>query len=322
MPKHRTAIIGAGIAGLALARRLTDAGRDVVVFDRARGLGGRAGTRRVRGLRIDHGAQYFIARDEDFLREVTGWEQRGVVERWPKTLVSLRDGEATPVEDGEVRYRGADGMSAVCRALADNLALRPRVRIRRVICGAEGWELQDGTGEWYGPFVDVAVAVPAPQAVSLLSSAPEFARRVEAIGFEPCWAGCFAFVEPLGAEFDAAFLEERGLRWAARRSYAGGESWVVHADATWTTERLDVAADDVLPELREALAGVLGCETPEPTYERAHLWRHARPTEMLGENCLWDSMRRLGACGDWCIDARFEAGWLSGVALAERMLAD
>ena len=111
--RHKTAIIGAGIAGLTLARRLTDGGRDVVVFDKSRGVGGRAATRRARGMCIDHGAQYFAARDDGFCKEVSGWEQRGIIERWP-----------TCFDDGEVRYRGVDGMSAVCRALAsENYAL-------------------------------------------------------------------------------------------------------------------------------------------------------------------------------------------------------
>ena len=109
--------------------------------------------------------------------------------------------------------------------------------------------------------------------------------------------------------------------WTARRSQPHGESWILHADTDWTMERLERSADEVLPDLRAALAGSLGCELPDPVYERAHLWRYARPVEPLGEPCLWDPMRRLGACGDWCVGARFEAGWQSGVALADRMLA-
>jgi renalase len=42
--------------------------------------------------------------------------------------------------------------------------------------------------------------------------------------------------------------------------------------------------------------------------------------ETPGEDCLWDCVERLGACGDWCVGGRVEAAFLSGVALAGRVL--
>jgi len=51
-------IIGAGIAGLACARPLADAGLHVIIIDKGRGIGGRVATRRADDLRFDHGAPY------------------------------------------------------------------------------------------------------------------------------------------------------------------------------------------------------------------------------------------------------------------------
>ena len=48
-------IIGAGMAGLACARRLADAGVIPVVLDKGRGIGGRAATRRAGEWQFDHG---------------------------------------------------------------------------------------------------------------------------------------------------------------------------------------------------------------------------------------------------------------------------
>ena len=62
-----TLVIGAGMAGIACARALAEAGHAVRVLDKGRGPGGRMATRRVTTrageVRFDHGAQYLTARD-------------------------------------------------------------------------------------------------------------------------------------------------------------------------------------------------------------------------------------------------------------------
>ena len=83
----RVAIIGAGIAGLACARRLHDAGIEATLFDKSRGLGGRLATRRADtgtpGVAFDHGATHFTARSEGFTRLLAAWEKAGLAARWP-----------------------------------------------------------------------------------------------------------------------------------------------------------------------------------------------------------------------------------------------
>ena len=62
----RVAVIGAGIAGLACARTLAQAGCEVTVFEKSRGFGGRMACRQTPFGTHDHGAQYFTVRDKRF----------------------------------------------------------------------------------------------------------------------------------------------------------------------------------------------------------------------------------------------------------------
>ncbi len=67
MPKSRLiAVIGAGIAGLACARTLAQAGHRVAVFEKSWRPGGRMATRASPFGGFDHGAQYFTVRDARF----------------------------------------------------------------------------------------------------------------------------------------------------------------------------------------------------------------------------------------------------------------
>src|SRR5690349_3573169 len=78
----RVAVIGAGLAGLTLARILTEMGLSVKVFDKGRSPAGRMSTRREDGSGFDHGAQYFTARDEGFQRQVETWVEQGIAAEW------------------------------------------------------------------------------------------------------------------------------------------------------------------------------------------------------------------------------------------------
>ena len=80
----RVGIVGAGMAGLACARQLSWLG--VRLFDKGRRPGGRMSTRRVEvggeTLHFDHGAQYFTARDPEFVAFVNHWLETANAAPW------------------------------------------------------------------------------------------------------------------------------------------------------------------------------------------------------------------------------------------------
>ncbi len=141
----------------------------------------------------------------------------------------------------------------------------------------------------------------------------------------PCWAVMAALADPLDVGFDAAFVHGSPLTWIARNASKPGrpaeEAWLLHASPEWSREHLDLDGELAARRLLDAFAAAAGRPLPEPLYHAAHRWRFALPTEPLAEPCLFDAETWLAACGDWCGGPRVEGAFLSGCAVAGRLLA-
>ena len=329
MTPARVAVVGAGMAGLVCARALASGGCRVTVLDKGRGPGGRLSTRRIDGLAFDHGAQDFTARHPEFARALEEWRAAGVVARFEGRVVAIDEsGRAAPAEIGE-RWVPAPSTSALARHLATGLTVEPGRRVVAIERRAEGWHLTAETGgaeERSGPFDAVLLCVPAAQAVPLLAVAPGLASRVAEARFEPCWAVGVAPARPLALPYDAAVVRGSPLAWicrsTARPGRTGPETWMLHASAAWSEEHLEDAPEAVLEGLSGAFAEVTGQALARPLAAFAHRWRFARVSRPVGEPCLFDPSLGLGAAGDWCLGPRLEAAFLSGAALAGRVLAE
>ncbi|PMR70917.1 NAD(P)/FAD-dependent oxidoreductase [Halomonas heilongjiangensis] len=336
---HTTAIIGAGIAGLACARALHDAGRRVVLFDKARGPGGRMSSRRLPGAVVDLGAQFFSVRDDAFRRQVETWRAAGRAAPWPEALWQADEGGWRRHRDGRERFIGSPRMSAVTRQLADGLDLIGETRIVRLERQAAQWWLVDQGETRHGPFDRVVVAVPSSQAGPLVEPHdPALAAACEAVIQRPCWAAWALLDSPLPSlpgvddAWQAVQVRQGPLRFVSRNDHKPGradqgESLTLLAHLDWSQARLEADTDEVARQLLAAFAAVLpaGSEMPRPRSLGAHRWRFAQP-DVFARGEAVNRDHRLGSdglalCGDGWRGPRVEDAWLSGHHLGGTLVA-
>lgn len=325
MTKHPIAIIGAGMAGLSAAATLHAAGQRVQIFDKSRGSGGRMASKRTDIGALDLGAKFFSATDPDFAQVLEQWQSLGWMSRWNPDAYTVRDGECLPAE-GLQCWVGSPRMSSLTRGLLGALPATFGCRVTEVIRVEHHWQLLDAAGVTHGPFDQVIVATPAPQAAALLAASPRLATIAESVSMEPAWAVAVGFDS--GLAFAGACVEilDGPLSWAVRNGHKPGrddtgDTWVLQASHSWTKQQLDLPREQIIEQLLSAFAEAIDTPLPTPRFALAHRWLYAIPSQAHPWHFLSSPEIGLYACGDWCLSGSVEAAWLSGQATARHILA-
>ncbi|MBV8085877.1 MAG: FAD-dependent oxidoreductase [Chloroflexi bacterium] len=295
----RVAIVGAGMAGLAAARRLR--GRfEVVVYERAADVGGRATSRTERGAVFDPGAQYAKAPTAELERLLT--EELG-----HETLVDI----ARPVWtfDGGGRIEPGDPAldSGAKWTYSDGL-----IRLGREL--ARGTDVRLGT----------SVAPEQLEADAVLVTAPESSG----VNYRACISFAFGYRDELpGGEWYALVNTDRAhpISWLAYERLKpgrpmGGQQVVLAQMAPgWSAERLNQAGDVPAQEAAELAARLLGTRL-EPVWADRTDWRYALPDGRAPAEQLDEPERGLFHAGDFTagqgrIHLAIQEGWRAAAAI-------
>jgi predicted NAD/FAD-dependent oxidoreductase len=339
----KTAVIGAGMAGITAARTLVQAGHEVHVFEKSHGAGGRMSTRVTPYGTFDHGTQYFTVRDPRFLKaltEVPG--SQAVCRAWSANAVRVLDPLGRVIEAPlplrEPHFVASPGMNALVRHWAAPLESAGQLHVQTQVqhlkrSSAKGsWQVVCADGRQHDGFDHVVLAIPNVQADFLLrqSGAPASQFKglsaMRDVSVAPCWTLMLAYplanqpgLSHLGPQWNAARSVHHRIAWISRESSKPGraplERWTVQASAEWSMEHLEDDGERVQAKLLKAFAELTGIRA-EPGYAQVHLWRYAKTLKPLGQTHVWDKSLGLGLCGDWLLGHRVEDAFVSGLSLA------
>ena len=128
---------------------------------------------------------------------------------------------------------------------------------------------------------------------------------------------------PNAPEYEGLIFDDGILAWAARNGSKpgrGDSTWVLHADPDWSASNLEMGSDAVGTALSTHFCTNTGITPARVRVASVHRWLYSLVPAPLTVGALWDAELRLGVCGDWCRGARIEDAFLSGHAVAGRIL--
>jgi hypothetical protein len=301
-------VVGAGIAGVACARALTEAGVAVRVLDRGRRPGGRMSSRTLSGRATDLGASYLTAADgSPFAAVVSDWVARGLARPWTDTFAVAGPDGIRETRTGPVRYAAPGGLRSLVADLAAGLDVVQEHAVQRVGPGPR----VDGED------VPAAVlALPDPQARRLLPA--DLAGRLlggeEEHAWQPTLSVALGFDERRWpADLHGAFVhDDPVVEWIADdgdRRGDGAPVLVAHSTPGTAAAHLD-DPDRAAPEVTAAVCRALGIDTP-PAWTHVHRWTFAKPT--APREAPFGLADGVGVCGDgWRAPSKVESAWTSG----------
>jgi len=338
------AIIGAGMTGLTCGRILQQAGYQVTILEKSRGVGGRLATRRLPNARVDHGTCYISPKGELFQQFIQELTNRGIVQAWTDTVYELStDGRLQFPSEQIVRYVAPEGMSAIAKFLAPNLDIRFSQRVIQLDLIDSQWQLtlepnpQAANLATSSPLMADAVVVtsPAPQAAELLAPlagtvlASTFVTQMQSVDFSPCIsvmagysAECLQNWQTQYAGVKAIVAHNLDLAWigldSSKRISPLQPVFVIQSNADFAAQYLD--EPDLTPvgqSLLHSAAGLLAPWLAQPEWMQVHRWRYAFANCPLSDKYLSaDTIAPLVCAGDWCDGMRVESAFLSGIETA------
>ncbi|HEY0739142.1 MAG TPA: FAD-dependent oxidoreductase [Herpetosiphonaceae bacterium] len=332
----KLAIIGAGLAGLAAAHKLrhSQSAIEIVLFEKSRGLGGRAATRRLHSATFDHGAQYIKAPTpelEALLREGTAQETLRDIGLPVWTFDQHNQiAEGDPEQNSDPKWTYSDGITRIAKELAQGLDIRRQLRIGHIAQANGSYILFDEQDAIVGVADAVLLTPPAPQTHDLIaaSALPKAAQEVvlaelARVSYRPCLTVTLGYPPKLHPRPFYALVNtdrQHPISWLAyehlKPGRASSDQHVVIAQMApeWSTSHWNDNLSQLTEQVAALVSALLDEDLGAPLWGDRQGWRYALPDGCADFDTLNSAIRGLFFAGDYTagqgrVHLAIEQGW-------------
>ena len=322
----RVAIVGAGVAGLAAGRTLKQAGATVVLYDKARGVGGRLATRRVGDFTFDTGATSVAPRglglERVMLQEL---DQADLVEvvKPIYTHVNLRVSPGDAARNKVSRYTYRTGGNQLAKLLAEGLDVRLNSQVDTLKRENGAFEVEKER------FDAVILTPPIPQASLLLWSLGE-SRPVANARYRSCISIMLGFDAPTPEVPYHALVDveqRHPLTWLSLesgkspgRAPEGKCAMVLQMSPTFSQDRFQTDEDKIVHEVLDYICDLFGPGFEKPVAIDTKRWKYSQPETVAVFETVNRNHKGVILAGDGLSAGRVERAFESGLQAARLLI--
>jgi renalase len=317
---NKITIIGSGFSSAVLSKNLKE--KDVLIFDKSRGPGGRSSTRRVEHVGVfDHGLQFICPKKKEF-KLFLKQHLTSFVKEWDGEFILFEENKKIEKK----KYIGKSGNNDFVKKLISS-----NVHYQKELLSIEKKDKK-----WLLEFKDnskqecekLILTIPLEQCKKIILP---LNLDLEVIGsMEPNLTAMIAFDKSLGISANGYRFEKNFiLGWAANESSkirsennSNLELWTLQSSLSFAQKKFQDYRDnkeEVINLMVGELFNLFNIKNANIVHKDIHGWLYAFKKENFSHKFYWNEEINLGICGDWMCGSKAEDSWSSASALADQI---
>ncbi len=305
------AIIGAGLSAAVCAKALNGLVKKISVFERSSFVGGR--------LHLTEStptSSTFTVSTPFFQQVVDRWMLEGIVSQKQRWRVEIIGTEVFTLNAIQEEYCGSPTPISLVDNLLKDVSVMLNTEVVELDKSGQQWRLFDFDGGYLGLYDCVIFSAATASMYELVKSSKYLLNKFKTIDYSSAWSVVLRLKEEVACPYDNAMFIESALY----NAYFDGNTVVLMATPEWSNKFSALPSSEAAKRLTDIYCQHTETNRDAIESSMAAFWPNKSPINTLNEDCFFDEMLGLGACGDWCTSPRVEGAVLSGFSSADRVM--
>ena len=317
---NKLTIIGSGFSAGVFSRSIND--KDIIIFDKSRGPGGRSSTRRAENIgAFDHGLQFISPKEKKFELFLNNY-LNSFIKQWDGDHICFE--ESRKIE--EKKYIGKSGNNDFVKNLINTKVYYQKelISIKKI---KDFWllDFKDGTKNECEKLV---LTIPLEQCKKITET-EQLDLKFEGV-MEPNLTTMVAFNKNLKISGNGfKFNNNSILGWVANESSKlrevnnpNLELWTLQSSLIFAQKNIQeyrLKKEQIMDLMIDEFMNIFNIKNINIVHKDIHGWLYAYKLEKFENDFFWDQEINLGICGDWMCGSTAESAWRSATGLADQI---